>query len=96
MSHPRVAQQGSGRKGIYTKATFVPAKSGRDLFAEGAPLSACLTNAQASEWKAAEAEAINAYLAEEAKRIELRRSLAYLDVCRLEGMPAAAACAVLC
>jgi len=96
MSRSRLAHQGSGSKGILSRATFVPAKSGRDLFAEGAPLSACLTNAQASEWKAAEAESINAYLAEEAKRIELRRSLAYLDDCRLEGMPAAAACAVLC
>jgi hypothetical protein len=96
MSQSRVAQQGSGRKGFCSGSAFVPAKSGRDLFLEGAPLSACLTNAQASEWKAAEAAEIEAYLAEEAKKLELRRSLAYLDVCRLEGMPAAKACAVLC
>jgi hypothetical protein len=97
MSQSRVTHQSSGRKGFYSASAFVPAKSGRDLFNEGAPLSACLTKNQADEWKAAEAEAIEGYLAEEAaKTIELRRSLAYLDACQLEGMPAASVCAVLC
>lgn len=98
MTHPRLAQNGHGNKGTYSR--FIPAtpkaKSGADLFNEGAPLSACLTDNQVSEWKAAESAAIEAYLAEEAERINLRRSLAYLDCCRLEGVPAARACAVLC
>lgn len=98
MTSPRVAHNGHGNKGTYSR--FIPAtpkaKSGADLFNEGAPLSACENRNQVNEWLAAEAAGIESYLAEEAERINLRRSLAYLDCCRLEGVPAAKACAVLC
>ena len=67
MTHPRVAPKTNFRKGISPKATFVPAKSGADLFRSGAPLSACLTKNQEAEWLAEEAKGIEVYLAEEAK-----------------------------
>lgn len=122
MTSSRVSHKPSGDKGIYSR--FIPAKTGAELFREGAPLSACETKNQVNEWLAAESAAIGAYLAEEAAKAtkreafiaqvqesnrrlqiaeskermnaDLRRSLAYLDCCRLEGMPAAYACAVLC
>ena len=128
MTHPRLAQNGHGNKGTYSR--FIPAvpaakaKSGADLFNEGAPLSACETKNQVDEWLAAEAAEIAAYLAEEAAKtanreafvaqvrssnrtlqvseskvkrdLDLARSLAYLDACQMEGMPASAACAVFC
>lgn len=96
MTSPRITHKPSGGKGFSPKAAFVAPKSGADLFREGAPLSACLTKNQEAEWLAAEAAEIAAYLAEEKANVDLRRSLAYLDGCMLEGMPAASACAVLC
>jgi hypothetical protein len=74
MTSPMVTRKAAGSKGFYSEFAFVPAKSGSELFAEGANLDSCETDRQADEWLIAEAAMIDAYLAEEAAKVAKREA----------------------